>query len=217
MDERPVVGLLVAAGVVALVTIGVVLRFGLVGPPELAPVDAATRPDAALAVVAFRDREQCLDVVATDGGVREVRCTVDGAGPLIAWDDRGIALVRHGSAGERVEILDPDTGALIATEPFDPSSMMVTRWDDAVDIERSGGALTVRDREGGTLWQVEVSDSYRIDSVERDPRTGTIALLDNAGRLLVLPAGADEPAVWVEDLGVTYGELVWQGTPLDAD
>jgi hypothetical protein len=95
--------------------------------------------------------------------------------------------------------------------------MMVSRWDDAIEIGRTGGTLTVSDREGGTLWEVAASDGYRIDAAERDPATGTIALLDSAGRLLVLPAGADEPAVWVEDLGVTYGELVWQGTPLGAD
>ncbi len=217
--ERPVIGLLVAAGAIALITLGLVLRFGLVGPPELAAVDEATRPAAELAILTYRDRDrgQCLDVVGIDGEVREVRCTLDGAGPLLGWDERGILVIRYGTLGERVEVVDPATGEVITTEPFEPSMVGDDRWGSAVDVERSGGTLTVRAPDRAVLWQVAAPDNYWINASARDARTGAIALLDSAGRLLLLTVGATEPVVWVEDLDITYGELVWQGTGPAAD
>lgn len=216
--DRPVVGLLVAAGAVALVTVGVVLRFGLVQPPALEPVDEATRPDVALAISSYRDNErgQCLDVVDPDGTVRELRCGMDG-GPLVAWDERGIIIIRYASLGERLEVLDPDTGAVLSSSTFDSRVVMPGRWDGMLDVDRVGRTLIVYGDDRSVLWQVEAPDSYRITATARDPRTGTVALLDEAGRLLVLRSGADEPRVWVEDVGTRYGELVWQGTPLTSD
>jgi hypothetical protein len=217
--DRPVVGLLVAAALVALITLGVVLRFGLVGPPELAVVDDATRPTAELAILTYRDRGrgQCLDVVGVDGSVREVRCTLDGVGPLLGWDERGIVVLRYSSFGERLEVIDPLTGAIVASGPFDPSGFPDARWQHLVGVERAGGTLTVRDADRRILWRVAAPDGYRIDASAHDPSSGTIALLDSAGRLLVLGPDADEPSVWVADLGITYGELVWQGTGPVAD
>ena len=217
--DRPVVGLLVAAALVALLTLGVVLRFGLVRPPELAAVDAATRPVHELALLAYRDRDrgQCLEVVGTDGTLREVRCSLDGVGPLLGWDDRGILVLRYATFGERLEAIDPVSGVVVASEAFDPRVDAVERWGIGVDVERSGGTLTVRDDRRQVLWVVDAPDSYWINATARDQSTGTVALLDSAGRLLVLPAGADAPRVWVEDLGRNYGELVWQGTGLTAD
>jgi hypothetical protein len=221
--ERPVVALLIAAALVALLTLGVVLRFGLVGPPELAPVDEVTRPTVELAVLTYRDRDrgQCLDVVGVDGSVREVRCTLDGVGPLLGWDDRGILVLRYSPVGERLEVLDPQAGALVASGPFDPAALSEARWADrwagGVDIERTRGTLTVRDEQRRVLWEVDAPDNYWINASARDHDSGTVALLDSAGRLLVLRPGADEPSVWVADLGTTYGEIVWQGTRLTSD
>lgn len=214
--DRPVVGLLVAAATVALVTVGLVLRFGLVQPPALSPVDDATRPGVALAVSSFRDHQRgsCIDVVEPDGTVRELRCGMDG-GPLLGWDERGILMLRYGSAGERLEVIDPVSGATVASGPVDPSEL--DRWALGVDIERSGATLTVRDDDRVVLWQVDAPDNYMITGSVRDPATGTVALLDEAGRLLVLGPTAGEPRVWVADVGTRYGELVWQGTALASD
>jgi hypothetical protein len=217
--DRPVVWLLVAAGVVALITLGLVLRFGLVGPPELAAVDEATRPTSELAVLTYRDRDrgQCLDVVGVDGEVRELRCALDNVGPLLGWDERGILVLRYASFGERLEVIDPATGATVSSGAFDPDAFPGTRWEQFVEVGREGGTLTVRDVDRRVRWQVTVPDSYRIDATAQDPDTGTIALLDNAGRLLVIGPEADAPSVWVTDLGITYGELVWQGAPPAGD
>lgn len=218
-QDRPVGWLLAAAGAVALVTLGVVLRFGLVSPPELAAVDDATRPEQSLAVLAYRDdaRGQCLDVVAPDGSVREVRCTLGGVGPLLGWDDRGILVLSFATFGEVLEIIDPVSGAVVANEAFDPSDVGIERWSRVVDVERSGSTLTVRSEDRDVLWEVDAPDNYWINASARHPVTGMIAMLDSAGRLLVRGDEADAPRVWVELLDQRYGEIVWQGTPLLAE
>ena len=216
--DRPVVALLAAAAVVALVTVGLVVRFGLVPPPALEPVDDATRPDVALAISGWRDdqRAQCIHVVEVDGTVRELRCAMDG-GPLVGWDERGILVLRFGPTGERLDVIDPATGAVVESSATDPDVRMPGEWGAMLDVRRDGRMLVVRDDEGSVRWEVEAPDSYRINATARDARTGTVALLDEAGRLLVLPAGADAPRVWVEDVGARYGELVWQGTAPASD
>jgi hypothetical protein len=218
-QERPVGWLLGAAGVVALLTLGVVLRFGLVSPPELAAVDPGTRPEQSLAILAYRDqaRGQCLDVVSPDGSVREVRCSLDGVGPLLGWDDRGILVLRYATFGERLEVIDPVSGAVVATEAFDPSQVEMERWSTVVDIERSGSTLAVRGTDRGLLWEVEAPDNYWINASARHPVTGEVAMLDTAGRLLVVREGQGAPRVWVERMDQRYGEIVWQGTPVLAD
>jgi hypothetical protein len=218
-SERPVVWLLVAAAAVALLTLGVVLRFGLLAPPELAAVDLDTRPEHALAILSYRgsERGQCLDVIGPDGQVREVRCMLDGIGPLLGWDERGILVLRFTSFGERLEIIDPVDGGVVTTESFDLREVDLQRWSTVVDVDRSGGTLTVRDEGREILWSVTAPDSYWITASARHPLTGDIAMLDAAGRLLVLRDGEDQPRVWVAGLAQRYGEIVWQGTPLLAE
>jgi len=215
-QDRPVGWLLAAAGVVALLTLGLVLRFGLVSPPELGAVDAGTRPEHSLAFLAYRDqsRGQCLDVVAPDGEVREVRCSLAGVGPLLGWDERGILVVRYASFGERLEVIDPVTGAVVTSEPFDPRGIGMAGWSSDVAIERTGRTLIVRDDDRQVLWQVDAPDNYWINASARHPETGAVAMIDTAGRLLVLVTGAPEPRVWVASLDQRYGEMVWQGTPV---
>ncbi len=218
-SERRVTWLLVAAGVVALITLGVVLRFGLVGPPELEAVDAATSPEYALAVLSYRDieRGQCLDVIGTDGEVRELRCQLEGLGPLLGWDERGILVLRFTSFGERLEILDPLDGRVLDRVGLDREAVEGGHFDTVVDVERTGGTLTVRDEGLAVLWSVAAPDSYRISASVRHPGTGDIAMLDNAGRMLVLRPGDAEPLVWAQGLDRGYGEIVWQGTQLLAE
>lgn len=217
--ERRVTWLLVAAVVVALVTLGVVLRFGLVGPPELAGVDAATAPEHPLAILTYRgsERGQCLDVIERDGSIRELQCQLDGLGPLLGWDERGILVLRLTSFGERLEILDPVDGRVLERSDVDAHEVFGGHFDTVIDVERSGSTITVRDEGLTVLWSVTAPDNYRITASARQPVTGDIAMLDSAGRMLVLRPGDAEPRVWAERLDRSYGEIVWQGTPLVAE
>jgi hypothetical protein len=211
--------LLVVAAVVALATLGVVLRFGLVGPPELDAVDATTAPEYSLAILSYRDSErgQCLDVIDPDGSVRELQCRLDGLGPLLGWDERGILVLRFTAFGERLEIIDPLDGRTLDRVDLDMRLVAGGHLDTVVDVERSGGTLTVRGEDLAVLWSVTAPDSYRISASVRQPETGDIAMLDTAGRMLLLRPDDVEPRVWAQGLDRSYGEIVWQGTPLVAE
>ena len=207
------VGLLVAAAAVVIATVVLVATLGLAEPPALAPVDAATRPDRALAVLAWRDEGgQCLHVVAPDGDVREVRCGLDAAGPLLGWDEDGIILLRYVAGAEQRETLDPATGTTVARATLGDGGAPVPGERLPVGSERRDGELIVRDADGREVWRVAADEAYGIRTSAFAP-DGTLALLDAAGRLLVLAPGADAPRVWVADLDVEWGELVWEGTP----
>jgi hypothetical protein len=215
--ERRLTGLLLAAIAVALLTLVVVLRFGLLGPPELAAVDDRTAPEHALAVLGSREDGRCLDVIGPDGEVRAVRCGLEEFGPLLGWDERGILVLRFTSFGERLEILDPTDGRVIGRADVAMSDITDRYIGAVIDTERSGGRLIVRDEDFSVLWSVEAPDTYRISSAARHPSTADIALLDTAGRIIVIRPGDSEPRVWAQGLGRSYGEIVWQGTPLRAE
>jgi len=217
--DRRVGWLLAAAAITAVVTLVLVLTLGLQRPPELASLPDAERPAHALAILSYRDgdRGQCLDVIAPAGEVRELRCSRDGLGSLIGWDERGIVIIRFGMTGERVEAFDPETGVSMRLEDVDARSLDLRAWTAGVAIDREAGRLTVRDDDGAVRWSVEVGDGYRIDTAVAHPTTGDIALIDNAGRLLLLAAGTDQPRVWVDGLGSVFGEMVWEGTGLSTD
>lgn len=216
--ERPVGALLIAAGVVALVTLGLVVRFGIVPPLELDPVDASTRPTASLAMTSFRgdDRGQCLDVITPDGVVRELRCTSQG-GPLLGWDERGILVYGYTSTLDVLEVIDPVTGEVLSTERFDPSQPSPRPVMPGVIVDRSARSLIVRDEQRRVLWEADVPDAYTIQATAVDPASGTVAMLDSARRILVLAPGATAPSVWVEDSGARFGEIAWEGTALTSD
>ncbi len=211
------IGLLVAAGVVAIVTVVLVVTIGVARPPALAAVDGATRPDRALAVFGWRDEGNCLDVVDPDGSVRTVRCGMLEYGQLLVWDERGIGLVRFSPSGEQVAFLDPVTGLVASRSALDEVGRSAPGFFPTVSTERSDGDLIVRDPNGRVVWRVASPETYRIEGSALQSTTGRLALLDSAGRLLVLDAGAAEPRVWVPDTGIVYAELLWEGTDLRSE
>jgi hypothetical protein len=215
-DGRRSIASLVAAGMVVVTTVIVVLVLGVARPPELALLGPSERPERSLAVFAYRDRGQCLDVVTPQGQVREVRCGLDGVGPAIAWDEVGIVVLRYDRLGEVLETLDPVTGEVVARETLadgGPQDLIGRGGRDGwVSSERDGGRLTVRDADGRILWIVAAPESYRVEVGALDAATGRRALVDSARRLLLLEPGAAAPRIWVEDLGTSYAELIWEGT-----
>jgi hypothetical protein len=209
------VGLLVAAAVVVVATVVLVATLGVARPPALAPVDAATRPAARLAYLSWRtDGGQCLFVVERDATVREVRCGLDASGPLLGWDDTGILLLRYVAGIEQRETIDPVTGATLGRTALAPlgATPPVPAQRFPVTSERRDGVLVVRDGDGREVWRVEAPEGYALNGSAFAP-DGTLAVLDSARRLLVLPVGAAAPRVWVEDLGSDWIDPVWEGTP----
>ncbi len=215
VDHRPVrtVGLLAAAAAVVVTTVVLVATLGLAEPPDLEPVDAATRPDRSLALLTWREEGgQCLLIVAPDATVREVRCGLDAVGPLLGWDERGILVSRYVAGAEQREVLDPATGLTVARATIPADAVAVPDLRLPAGSERRDGDLIVRDADGRELWRTAAPEAYGIGS-SVFATDGTLAMTDTAGRLLVLAPGAAAPRVWVEDLGADWAELVWEGTP----
>jgi hypothetical protein len=215
--DRRTTGLLVAAGIVAVLTVVLVVTIGVARPPALEAVDDASRPDAALVLFGWRDEGNCLEVIEPDGTVREVRCGMQEYGQLLVWDERGIGLVRFTPGGEQIVLLDPVTGLVASRSALDDVDRRGMGSFPTVSTERSGGELVVRDPDGRVVWRVASPETYRINGSAVQIATGRLALLDSAGRLLVLEPGAAQPRVWVEDIGIAYGELLWEGTDLRSE
>ena len=211
------VGLLIAAGVVAVITVVLVVTIGVARPPALMPIDDTVRPDRALAMFGWRDEGNCLDVIEPDGTVRTVRCGMQEYGQLLLWDDRGIGLVRFSPGGEQVVFLDAVTGLVASRTALAGIDRGEAAFFPAVSTERSDGELIVRDPDGRVVWRVASPETYRINGSALQPVTGHLALLDSAGRLLVLGSGAVEPRVWAQDTGIVYAELLWEGTDLRSE
>lgn len=207
------VWLLLVAAAVVVTTVVLVATLGLAEPPVLESVDAATRPERAVAVLTWReDGGQCLLVVDPDGRVREVRCGLDAAGPLLGFEQDGIVVLRYVAGIEQRETIDPKTGMTVARAALADDTGPVPALRLPAGSERRDGELIVRDADGREVWRVAAPEPYGIAG-SAFAADGTLALLDSAGRLLVLAPGADAPRVWVEDLDVSWGELVWAGTP----
>jgi hypothetical protein len=216
--QRRTLGLLIAAGVVAVITVVLVATIGIARPPALEPVDAATRPDRSVAMFGWRDEGSCLDVIAPDGTLRTVRCGLGEYGSPLVWDERGIGLLRYGPTGEGLVILDPDDGVVV--ERIVLAETALRSGMSSVGLaatERDGGVLLVRDPDGRIVWQVTSPETYRIGASALDPVSGRLVLLDSARRLLVLEPGASAPRIWVADVGTEYAELLWEGTDLLAE
>jgi hypothetical protein len=207
------VGLLVAAAIVAVLTVVLVVTIGVARPPELDAVGADDRPERSLALFGWRDEGSCLDIVAPDGSLRTVRCGMQEYGPPLLWDERGIGLVRYGPAGEQIVIIDVATGLVVVREPLVRDAQDERApFGLLASTEREAGQLVVRDPEGRVVWRVDAPEPYRINGSALDAATGRLALLDSARRLLVLAPGEPEPRVWVADVRLSYAELLWEGT-----
>jgi len=211
------IGLLVAAGIVAILTVVLVVTIGVARPPALDPIDDTTRPDHSLAIFGWRDEGNCLDVIEPDGTMRTVRCGMQEYGQLLVWDERGIGLVRFSPGGEQVAFLDPVTGLVASRTAFDAVERNGMGFFPTVSTERSDGELVLRDPDGRVVWRVASPETYRINGSALHSVTGRLALLDSAGRMLVLESGATQPRVWVQDTGIVYAELLWEGSDLRSE
>lgn len=208
-ERRASIVWLAAAAALVVLTVGLVLTFGVQRPPELASVtdDPQLAPPGELAWVAWdADGRSCLHVATVDGGRREVTCGRD-LGELVAWTDEGLIL-RTWDVSERVTVLDPDDGSVLARRAFDAADDGPWR-DQAAWSTWEDGWLTVRDQaDDEVLWRVDAPSSYRIEVSVRSPDGGAIAATDSAGRLLLLDSEPAPPSVWLEGVD-SWVSLVW--------
>lgn len=207
--------LLVAAALLVVVTVALVLVFGVLRPPTLASLaeDPSAGPSAAVAWMAWDGGEGCV-TLARPSGVVDTRWCSPAGGEVIALDGDEV-VVRTWETGERLRTIDLADGQPTGWIPArpDPAGDPVP---DAVLVERTDGLLTVRavDTER-VVWQVEAHDDYTIDSSALSPDGGWILLVDAAGRLLVVPSdGVAPPRVWAEDVPA-WPTPVWEGARTD--
>jgi hypothetical protein len=205
--------LLLAAAALVVLVVGLVLAFGIGRPPPLASLTAApfTAPSAPVAWMAWDDPDgTCVQVARVDGRVERLTCMREG-GELVGWDDEGILLRTWRGNSETVMVFDPDSGELLdRRESMQPEDELP--WpDEAVFAEREDGRLVVTDADDRDLviWEVGAVEAYTIDSSARSPDGTSIAMVDSARRLLLVPSdGSQEPRVWAEDVE-PWTLLVW--------
>lgn len=211
-DRQPVA--LALAAVVAVIVVGLVLTFGVARPPQLPTVhdDPSVAAPARLATHGWDDGEHCATVVDVDGSTSRPWCS-DGGAELVAWSDRGLVLRSYGASDRFERVIDPEDGEVVATEPVhdagyrDAPAPVVTGSATLGD-----GELEVRSDDGTLLWRTDAPDSYRVTGGWLSPDGRWIALVDNADRLLLVPAdGSSPPRLWATGIGGRY-EVVWEGT-----
>jgi hypothetical protein len=108
---------LIAAGVVAAVVLTIVVVFGITNPPDFPSLyDGGPTVEATVAYVDY-GRDECVHLldVAT-GASRELYC--DDWLWIEGWDDDGDLRVQSGGGIDRVSVINPDTGAVIASSDF---------------------------------------------------------------------------------------------------
>lgn len=211
--------MLVAAGVLVVGVVAAVLAFGVERPPEVEPLAAEpTRtPPASIAWLDSSGTERCLRVADPDGEVREVTCD-NTEGDLVGWTRRGILLRQ----ADDIAALDARTGerAVLAdaARPGHGSRprAQTERQDGRLTVLAPGPAGDGPDEDRTVVWETDAPDSYDIVTAVPAPDGATVALSDNAGRLLVAPAdGSAPPRLWSEQ-APRYAEPVWEGTDPDA-
>jgi hypothetical protein len=203
--------LLVGAGVLVLLVVGAVLVFGVVWPPALSTLadDPSPSPSSSIAYLTEQADGGCIRVAHPDGTTVGPWCDRMG-GEVVGWNDQGI-LLRRWDGVETVRAIDPETGEVVGRAPDRP-------WREPFDqavvwTEYRDGELIVRADEGDAeLWRVDATDPYEIRSSTMSADGTWIAMVDSAGRLLVVPAdGSASPRVWVSGVA-DWSWPVWEGT-----
>jgi hypothetical protein len=214
-DPRSLPLLLAAAALVVSVTVAV-LVFGVSRPPALEsladhPEDA---PVDALAWLGWEDDEQCLTVAWPDATTTEPYCDAQ-VGALLGWVDDDTVLLANWTPDARAVEVDVRDGSIRGNRAR--SEVSERTLADALTVTRERDDLLVLGEEGRELWRVDAPASYRIDGSFVAPDGRHVALVDNAGRLLVLATDGDTPPrVWAT--GVTgYPEPAWASERVVAD
>lgn len=204
--------LLVVAAVAVVATVGLTLIFGIERPPTLERLIDITDPAPTVSIAwsAWEGDESCIHVARPDGSVQTPYCDPGGS-EVVGWTDDGELLVQAWDTPGRMRVVDPATGEITGRVSGDPADLR-PHGGEAVWTEREGDELVVGSRDDDTeLWRVAAPRRYDVTASARSADGRWIAVVDTAGRLLVVPADASEPPrVWVDDV-VEWTLPVWEG------
>jgi hypothetical protein len=205
--------LLAAAGLVVAVT-AAVLVFGVSRPPALQPLadHLDDAPQDALAWLGWGDDGQCLSVAWPDGTSTRPHCD-EQSGELLGWVDDHTVLLASWAAESRAIEVDVRDGSVRGNRPR--SEVSARTLSDGLTVTRERDELLVLGEDGTELWRVDAPADYRIDWSFVAPDGRHAALVDNAGRLLVVATdGSTPPRVWAEDV-TGYPEPAWSSERVD--
>lgn len=201
---------LVLAGVLVALVVGVVLVLGVGSPPALASLTDVPQPVPPAPVAWAEDDESgdtCVTVARPGGGVVPAGCLL-GGGELVDWTDEGLVL-RTWQGVPSIVVLDPVSGDVVEQRP--DTGVDGPGWDERLVVSRRDGQLVVTTVGPGAaeLWRVDAPDGYQLGNAARSHDGGWVTIVDNVGRLLVVPAdGSAAPRVWAQDLS-SWTQIVW--------
>ena len=215
------VGFLVAAVALITVVVGLVIAFGVVRPPALASVaDGGPEAPGGVAYVQWDDKAGCqrLHVVRPDASRATSDCesSID---QIVGWTSDGILVAVWADAGQVLWTFDPETLAVIGSTPTSATTHPTPAEQVSVTFSDSGRMTVYSMNDHTALWSVDSRGGYGVESGIRSPDGRWFALLDTAGRILLVPAdGSAAPRVWEAGIASSrWPGLVWQGTAPEAE
>lgn len=207
---------IVAAAAVGITIVVVVVTVGLIPLPDIPSL--AEQPDPPVpARIAFlqggdgREEPRCLWIV--DGSdTREVTC-LDGYAQVVGWTDDGrVEVTRLDRGPATVLEVDPTSGEIVQRRRRDDEAPMPP-WPspreraDGTLLETAGSdghvALVAAPRTGRSrvLLALDGPRDYRLDNPTWSPDGEWAAVVDSAGRLIVLRVTGDpQPRIVADDV-----------------
>ena len=199
---------LAAAGAVAVISIAVVLVFGVTSAPEFPSLYEQGGPtiEGRVAYVEYghRDCVHVLDVASGDS--HEVFC--DNWLHLEGWDYAGRLRIHSGNGREHVSVIHPDTGQVLEwgeilddeVPPQDPPRSLRSRSDEghATLLYNAGGTeTTIIDVEGTRdyhFWDYGITDDDTYAWVCDSEDQLLLVALDGSGGPWLVADGIADPA-----------------------
>ena len=122
--------------------------------------------------------------------------------------DQGIEVVLYQPMGPILQVIDPETGSVIATEELNDNDFD-RRIARSIDIwtDREEGKIVVRTPDGTVVFEAEAPSSYWIEYGEAGPN-GTWSIVDSEGRLAVLDIGGTPRLV--DDNVRSWMSVAWE-------
>jgi len=218
--DRRTVGYLVAGAALIALVAGLVLAFGVMRPPPLDSIaERGVTPPGSVALLQWDGEGGCLaiHVIRPDGTSRASDCD-SSLTAIVGWTVDGVMVTAWLDNGQELRTYDPRTLKMVSSRAI--SEGKTAGAGDGIGTETSSnGTMTIYwGADYHVLWRVDAPSNYRVESGTPSPDGRWFALMDSAGRLLLVPAdGSASPTVWAEGVGgnSSWPGPVWEGTPVE--